>query len=118
MWFIVARHQTKVDVIIKIRKVFQEKLAADVKIFLTGLLPRNLNKSKQRNKILTVNSYLKESCKDETNIYYLQQDCNWVHKDQSLDTSLHYKYYLHLLEPGSDKFASRIVKILIAKIHL
>ena len=65
-----------VDDIIKIRKVFQEKLAADVKMILTDLLPRDLNKSKRRNKILKVNSYLKKSCKDETNIYYLEQDRN------------------------------------------
>ena len=45
-----------VDGIVKIGKVVQEKLAADVKIILTGLLPRDLNKSKRRNKILKVNS--------------------------------------------------------------
>ena len=50
-----------VDGIIKIGKVFQEKLAADVKIILIGLLLWNLrNKSKGRNKILKVNSYLKK----------------------------------------------------------
>ena len=45
----------------------------EVNIILTGLLPRELSKSNQRNKILKVNSYLKISCKDHTNIYYLQQ---------------------------------------------
>ena len=79
-----------------------KKKAADVKITLTGLLPRDLNESKQRNKILKVNSYLKKSCKGETNIIYLEQDCNWVHKDQSLDTSLYFKDYLHLLKSGND----------------
>ena len=52
--------KTIVDGIIKIGKVFQENLAADVKIILTGLLPRDLDKSKQRNRILKVNSYLKK----------------------------------------------------------
>ena len=87
--------ETKIIVndIIKIGKVFQfqEKLAADVKIILTGLLPQDLNKSKRINKILKVNSYLKKSCDDETNIYYLQQERNWVHKEQSFDTSLYLK---------------------------
>ena len=55
--------------IIKVGKVFQENLTADVKIISTGLLPRDLNKSKRRYKILKVNNYLKKSCKDETNIY-------------------------------------------------
>ena len=80
--------KTIVDGIIKIGKVFQEKLSADNKIILTGLLPWDLNKSKQRNQILKVHSYLKKSCKNETNIYYFQQDCNWVHKDKIFDTSL------------------------------
>ena len=74
------------DDIIKSAKLFQEKLAADVKIILTSLLPWDLNKSNRRNKILNVNSYLKKFCKDETNIYYLEQDRNWVQNTQSLDT--------------------------------
>ena len=94
-----------VNGIINIGKVFQEKLAADVKITLAGLLPRGLIKSKRENKILKVNSYLKKPCEDETNIYYLEQDRNWVHKDQSLDTSLNVKDCLHLIELGNDKFA-------------
>ena len=69
-----------VDGIIKIGKVFQEELAADVKIILKGLLPRDFNKSKQRNKVLMRNSYLKKSCKNETNIYYLEQDATGFKK--------------------------------------
>ena len=42
----------KVDGIIKIGKVFQQKLATDVEIILTGLLLWDLSKSKWRNKIL------------------------------------------------------------------
>ena len=34
------------DAIIKIGKVFQENLTADVNIFLTSVLPEHLNKSK------------------------------------------------------------------------
>ena len=110
-----------VDGIIKIGKVFQEKLAVDVKIILTGLLPRDLDESERRKKFLNANSFLKRSCQDETKIYYLEQDRNWVHKDQSLDTSLYFKNYLHLIEPGNDKFASKILEILqnwIARICL
>ena len=69
-----------VDGIITIGKVFQEELAADVKIILTGLLPRDFNKYKQRNKVLMRNSYLKKSCKNETNIYYLEQDATGFKK--------------------------------------
>ena len=79
------------DALINIGKVFQQKSAADVSIILEGLLPRDFSKSKKRNKILKENNYLKKSCKDETNIYYLEQDRNWVHKDQLIDTSLYYK---------------------------
>ena len=77
----ITMNQSYSDAITKIVKVLKEKLAADANITWTGLLPRDLNKSKQRNKILKVNSSLKTSCKDETKIYYLEQDRNWVHKD-------------------------------------
>ena len=62
---------------------------------------------------MKVNNYLKKSCKDETNIYYLEQDCNWVHKDQSLNTLLYFTDYLHIIEPGNNKLASKIVEILM-----
>ena len=101
-----------VNGIIMIGKVFQEKLAADVEIILTGLLPCDLNKSKRRIKILKVNSYFKKSCKDEINLYYLEKNRNWVNKDQSLDTLLCFRYYLHLIKPGNDKFVSKIVEML------
>ena len=52
-----------VDGIIKVDKVFQEKLAPDVKIILTGLLLQELNKSYRKNKILKVNSNLKNPVK-------------------------------------------------------
>ena len=72
------------DANIKIGNVFQEKSV--VNIILTGLSPQRLNKSKERNKIFKVNNYLKKVCKDETNRYYLEQDRNCFHKDQSLNT--------------------------------
>ena len=87
-------------------------MAADVKIILTGLLPQSLNKSKRRDKILKVNNFINKSCKGETNIYYLEQDRNWVHKNQTLNTSLYFKDYLHIIEPEIDKFASKIVEML------
>ena len=93
-------------------RVFQKKLAEDVKTILTGILPRDLNKSKRRNKILKINNYLKKYCKYGTNIYCLEEDFNWVHKDQTLDTWLYFKYYLYLIEPGNYKFASKIVEML------
>ena len=65
-----------VDAIIKVSKVFQEKLAADVNVILTDFLPRDLNKFKQRNYILKESSGLKKSSKDETYIYCLEQDRN------------------------------------------
>ena len=89
------------DAIIKIGNVFLEKSIAN--IILTGLYLPRLKKSKQRNKTLKVNNYLKKFCRDETNKYYLEQDRNCAHKHQSLNTSLCYKDYLHLIESGNDK---------------
>ena len=70
-----------------------------------------MKKSKQINKTLKVNNYIKKFWKGETNIYSLEQDCNCVHKDQSLNTSLYYKDYLHLIESGNDKFEAWVVKM-------
>lgn len=86
--------------------VFHDKLVGDVNIILTGL-----EKSKWSNKILKVNTYIEKPCKDEINIYYLEQGCNWVHKDQWLNTSLYYKDYLHIIELKNHKFTSKIVKM-------
>ena len=71
-----------------------------------------MKKSNQINKTLKVNNYLKKFRKDETNIYYLEEDPNCVHKDQSLNTSLYYKDYLHQIESGNDKFESSVVEML------
>ena len=49
------------NAIINIGNVFQEKSV--VNIILVGLSPQRLNKSKERNKILKVNNYLKKSAK-------------------------------------------------------
>ena len=43
-----------VDAIIKICKAFHKKLAADVNVISTGILPRDLNTSTQRNRIMRV----------------------------------------------------------------
>ena len=92
------------DTIIKTGKVFQEESV--VNIIFNRSLSTTLERSKERNKTLKVHHYLKKFCKDETNKYYLEQDSNCVHKDQSLNTSLYYKDYLHLIESGNDKFES------------
>ena len=65
-------------------------MAADVNVILTGLLLQDIN---PREKIKFEGLWLlKKLWKDETNVYYLEQDHNWVHEDQSLETSLHYKF--------------------------
>ena len=95
-----------VDAFFEIGKVFQEKSVANVNIVFISL-----EKSKERNKFLKVNDYLKKSCKYEI-IGYLEQYCNWVHKDQLLNTSLYYKDYLCLIELGNDKVAATLVKMI------
>ena len=40
-------------------------------IIITGLLPRDKSKSKWKNKLLKVNSYLSNFCKNEKNEYVI-----------------------------------------------
>ena len=67
-------------------------------IVSTGLLPQELHRSKQVHKIMKVDNHFKKSCNDEANIKFVEQDFNWIHKDQSLNTSLYYKDHLHLVQ--------------------
>ena len=67
--------------ITKIGQIFQEKCSVFY-IILTGFLPRDLHKPKQRNTISKVSSYVKKLCKNEQISHYLEQNLDWVPKDQ------------------------------------
>ena len=77
-------------------------------ITITGLLPRDKSKSKRRNKLLKVNRYLSNFCKNEKRLLFMVQGEGWLLHDNILDKSLYYDDYLHLVEPGNSKFTLNI----------
>ena len=85
--------------ILNIGKSLLEK-APKSNIILTGILPRDKYKSKRRNKLCEVNSYLNSSCKTEKNMLYMYQGSGWTLNSHMLDKSLHCKDHLHLIEMG------------------
>ena len=93
--------------ILNIGKSLLEK-APKSNIILTGILPRDKHKSKRRNKLCEVNSYLKSSCKTKKNMLYMNQGSGWILNSHMLDKSLYYKDHLLLIANGNAKFASKI----------
>ena len=93
--------------ILNIGKSLLEK-APKSNIILTGILPRDKYKSKKRNKLYEVNSYLNSFCKTGKNMLYMGQGSGWILNSHMLDKSLYYKDHLRLIEHGNAKFASKI----------
>ena len=93
--------------ILNIGKSLLEK-APKSNIILTGILPRDEYKSKRRNKLCKVNSYLNNSRKTEKNMLHMDQGSGWILNSHMLDKSLYYKDHLHLIENGNAKLASKI----------
>ena len=90
--------------ILNIGKPLLEK-APKSNIILTGILPRDKYKSKKRNKLYEVNSYLNSFCKTEKNMSYMGQGSGWILNSHLLDKSLYCKDHLHLIEHENAKFA-------------
>ena len=55
----------------------------------TGLLPRDKGNSKRRNKLLKVNSYLNNFCKNKKNMLLMVQGEGWILHENVLDESLY-----------------------------
>ncbi|XP_065674481.1 platelet-activating factor acetylhydrolase IB subunit alpha1 [Hydra vulgaris] len=99
--------------IISIGLVFQE-FNPNIKIIVTGLLPRDsFSSSFRREKILQTNKRLKKLCKNKlNNFFYMKQDVDWTLEDGDLNVELYYSDCLHLVETGNNKLAISIVSIL------
>jgi len=99
--------------ILSIAVTFQEKVP-DLKVVVTGLLPRDLHQSSyRRDKIKKVNKIVKKMCRrDFEGVYYMKQDDDWVVEDGQLDESLYFTDHLHLIEKGNIKLATSIIDML------
>lgn len=89
----------------------------NVKVIVTGLLPRDLFPSFKRKKIDEVNANLEETIdfNDDSkydNVYFLKPDSDWVLDGGMIDESLYHTDYLHLIEAGDEKFAKAIVGLI------
>ena len=84
------------------------KIARKSNIIITGLLPCDKGKSKGRNKLLKLNSYFCNFCKNEKNMLFIDQGKGSILHDNLLDESPYYDDHIDLVEPGNAKFALNI----------
>ena len=89
-----------------------QELKPDIKVIVTGLLPRDLNWSSRRDKIKMTNKYLKSLCRTRLHFYFMKQDVDWTSDAGQLNETLYYTDCLHLIETGNEKFAKSIANVL------
>ena len=100
------------DGIINVGLAFK-KTHPNIKIIVTGLLPRDLAVSSfRRSRISNVNKALQKKCEILPNCFYMKQDDDWILEGGELNKQLFYKDSLHLIEAGCDKLSSSICKFL------
>ena len=98
--------------IMAIELSLQEK-CPDLKVIITGLIPRDLNWSKRRRNIKETNTYLEQYCKEKyKDFYYMKQDADWVLDDQRFNEKYYYSGRLHSIKTGNEKFWKEIIKFL------
>ena len=97
--------------IISIGLAFQEKRPG-IKVIVTGLLPRDLDWSYRRDKIMKTNVYLEKLCRTRLNLYYMKQDIDWTSDAGQLNQKFYHTDCLHLIETGNEKFAKSIANVL------
>ena len=100
----IDRHQPRdiANGVIAIGLTLQEKCSG-LKVIVTGLLPRDPERSHRRKKIKLINYYLKKFCRDNFNeFYFMKQHDDWTDKDGNLDEKLYYTDQLHLIEAGNE----------------
>eukprot|EP00795_Rhopilema_esculentum_P017748 gene17748-9420_t len=102
------------DGITSIVSVFQTA-KPNAKVIIAGLLPRDLEHGYRRHSIRSVNKKLKRwsQSPSQRNVYFLKPDNDWVLPDGMLRTELYYTDYLHLGEPGNEKFAKSIYDMIM-----
>ena len=88
------------------------KKSSNAKIIVTGLSPRDLYWSERRKKIIDVNHQLKYCCENRKDIFFLEQDSNWITTTNQLNRKYYYKDFLHLLQAGNHKLALSICRFI------
>ena len=107
--------RTIVDGLISIANSFL-KGNPNMKVIITGLLPRDLEAlSIRRTRIMETNDLIKYTCENSTgkNSYFLEQDENWIDAKGKLNTQFFHTVYLHLSKSGYDKLARTILNKIV-----
>ena len=78
------------------------KVRPNIKIIITGLLPRDVFLSKRREDIVLVNNLLERWCREnkKTNTHFVKPSGNWISPNGYLNDALYHTDYLHLSEKG------------------
>ena len=86
------------------------KVRPNIKIIITGLLPRDVFLSKRREDIVLVNNLLERWCREnkKTNTHFVKPSGNWISPNGYLNDALYHTDYLHLSEKGNKIFAEII----------
>ena len=100
--------------ILSIGVKFQEHIP-NVRVLISGILPRDEGKSQRAEKIAQVNGQLSKMCSNEDlqNFHYIAPDPDFSNEDGSLNTDLYYHDFLHLNEKGDMCLARSIHGVLI-----
>ena len=91
-----------------------QKRKPGVKIFVSGLLPRDQFPSKTHSIIDLINKELDLCCriKNIQNIHFLSPGFTWTNQNGSLNASLYYTDILHLSWKGIGKLSKLIIEII------
>ena len=81
-------------------------------VYITGLLPRDFRETHMRNKIKKVNEFIWEkfSSISTPRINHVEQDHDWIDKENCRRTKYYYRDWLHLVELGNKKLGNTIIK--------
>ena len=95
-----------------------QKRKPGVKIFLSGLLPRDQSPSKPRNIIDLISKELDLCCRNKNiqNIHFLLPGFTWTNQNGSLNGSLYYTDFLHLSWKGIEKLSKLITETINERI--
>ena len=98
--------------IVSCGKILREKSHRPITVIITGLLPRDLEDSRNREKIKVTNDILEIMCERLCNFKFLKQDSDWVLEGGLLNEKLFHTDHLHLSHLGNIKFATCIVAMI------
>ena len=87
--------------------LFQNR-SSKIKIFISGILPRDERYSVNRMLIKEINAILKCQCALHS-FNFIEQEQGWTDNNDMLDPSLFYHHKQHLIQKGNIKLSESII---------